>query len=100
MSEDKSTTVEEVSAAPTSIPLLSPANGIPPVVDTDQKFAIPSDKADTSTLKVTVQTSSTDTTRAVYTLAGGYNNVSSETRAYFIQEGSSNNYEIYLLKSS
>ena len=39
MSEDKSTTVEEVSAAPTSVPLLSPANGIPPVVDTDQKFA-------------------------------------------------------------
>jgi ribonuclease D len=39
MSEDKSTTVEEVSAAPTSVPLLAPANGIPPVVDTDQKFA-------------------------------------------------------------
>ena len=39
MSEDKSTAVEEVPAAPTSVPLLSPANGIPPVVDTDQKFA-------------------------------------------------------------
>ncbi len=39
MSEDKSTTVEEVPAAPTSVPLLAPANGIPPVVDTDQKFA-------------------------------------------------------------
>ncbi len=39
MSEDKSTTVEEVPATPTSVPLLAPANGIPPVVDTDQKFA-------------------------------------------------------------
>ena len=39
MSEDNSTPVEEVPAAPTSVPLLSPANGIPPVVDTDQKFA-------------------------------------------------------------
>ena len=39
MSEDKSTAVEEVPAAPTSVPLLAPANGIPPVVDTDQKFA-------------------------------------------------------------
>ena len=39
MSEDKSTAVEEVPAAPTSVPLLAPANGIPLVVDTDQKFA-------------------------------------------------------------
>jgi ribonuclease D len=39
MSEDKATAVEELPAAPTSVPLLAPANGIPPVVDTDQKFA-------------------------------------------------------------
>lgn len=39
MSEDISTVEEEVPAAPTSVPLLAPANGIPPVVDTDQKFA-------------------------------------------------------------
>ena len=65
------------------------------VNDTDQKFLIPSSSADTSTLKVTVQTSNTDTTQSIYTLAGGYNNVSSETKAFFIQEGSSNKYEIY-----
>ena len=63
--------------------------------DTDQKFIIPSPFADTSTLKVTVQNSNTDSTQAVYTLAGGYNNVSSDTKAYFIQEGTGNKYEIY-----
>jgi len=63
--------------------------------DTDQKFVIPSTLADTSTLKVTVQNSNTDTTQTVFTVAGGYNSVSSDTRAFFIQEGSSNRYEIY-----
>jgi hypothetical protein len=65
------------------------------VNDTDQKFVIPSNMVDTSTLKVTVQNSNTDTTQAVYSLAGGYNDVASDTKAYFIQEGSSNKYEIY-----
>ena len=65
------------------------------VNDTDQKFVIPSSLADTSTLKVIVQNSNTDTTQAVYSLAGGYNSVASDTKAYFIQEGSSNKYEVY-----
>ena len=47
--------------------------------DTDQKFVIPSNMVDTSTLKVTVQNSNTDTTQAVYSLAGGYNSVASDT---------------------
>ena len=58
--------------------------------DTDQKFVIPSVLADTSTLKVSVQTSGTDTTQKVYTVAGGYNDVSSTSKVYFIQEGVSN----------
>ena len=49
------------------------------VNDTDQKFVIPSNRADTSTLKVTVQNSNTDTTQNVYSLAGGYNNAVSYT---------------------
>ena len=65
------------------------------VNDSDQKFLIPSDRADTSTLKVTVQNSNTDTTQSVYSLAGGYNSVSSDSKVYFIQEGSSNKYEVY-----
>ena len=63
--------------------------------DTDQKFIIPSPFADTSTLKVTVQNSSTDTTQSVYSLAGGYNSVSSDSKVYFIQEGQDGQYEIY-----
>ena len=65
------------------------------VNDTDQKFVIPSNRADTSTLKVTVQNSNTDTTQGVYALAGGYNSVASDSKVYFIQEGSDNKYEIY-----
>ena len=63
--------------------------------DTDQKFVIPSAFVDTSTLKVTVQNSNTDTTQSVYSLVGGYNSVASDSKVYFIQEGSSNKYEIY-----
>jgi len=63
--------------------------------DSDQKFVIPSSFADTSTLKVTVQNSNTDTTQSVYSLAGGYNSVSSDSKVYFIQEGSNNKYEVY-----
>jgi hypothetical protein len=65
------------------------------VNDTDQKFVIPSAFVDTSTLKVTVQNSNTDTTQAVYSLVGGYNSVASDSKVFFIQEGSSNKYEIY-----
>ena len=43
--------------------------------DVDQKFIIPNANADTSTLLVKVQNSSTDTTTNTYSLAGGYNNV-------------------------
>ena len=63
--------------------------------DSDQKFVIPSISADTSTLKVTVQNSSTDTTQETYSLAGGYNSVSSDSKVYFIQEGQDGKFEIY-----
>ena len=63
--------------------------------DVDQKFIIPSAKADTSTLLVKVQNSSSDTTTETYSLAGGYNNVTSTSKVYFIQEGQDGKYEIY-----
>ena len=63
--------------------------------DIEQKFTIPSNSADTSTLKVTVQSNATDTTQSVYSLAGGYNSVASDSKVYFIQEGSDNKYEVY-----
>ncbi|MDA7798379.1 hypothetical protein N8956_00095 [bacterium] len=63
--------------------------------DVDQRFIVPSAKADTSTLLVKVQNSSSDTTTETYSLAGGYNNVTSTSKVYFIQEGQDGKYEIY-----
>jgi hypothetical protein len=63
--------------------------------DVDQRFIIPSARADTSTLLVKVQNSSSDTTTETYSLAGGYNNVTTESKVYFIQEGQDGKYEIY-----
>jgi len=63
--------------------------------DVDQKFIIPSANADTSTLLVKVQESSSDTTTNTYSLAGGYNGVTSTSKVYFIQEGQDGKYEVY-----
>ncbi len=63
--------------------------------DVDQRFIIPSARADTSTLLVKVQNSSSDTTTETYSLAGGYNNVTGESKVYYIQEGQDGKYEIY-----
>tara|TARA_B110000858_G_C17809649_1_gene480376 strand:+ start:1195 stop:3048 length:1854 start_codon:yes stop_codon:yes gene_type:complete len=63
--------------------------------DVDQKFIIPTENADTSTLKVSVQNSSSDSTLANFTLAGGYTGISSTSKVYFIQEGRDGKYEIY-----
>ena len=65
------------------------------VNDVDQKFIIPTANADTSTLLVKVQESSSDTTTNTYSLAGGYNNVTSTSKVYFIQEGQDGKYEVY-----
>tara|TARA_B100000401_G_scaffold305993_1_gene210490 strand:+ start:939 stop:2795 length:1857 start_codon:yes stop_codon:yes gene_type:complete len=63
--------------------------------DVDQKFVIPSANADTSTLKVVVQNSASDTTSATYSLSSGYSGVSSTTQAYFIQETTDGKFEVY-----
>ena len=65
------------------------------VNDPDQKLLIPTNTADTSTLKVTVQNSNTDTTQAVYSLAGGYNSVAYDSKVYFIQETIDGKFQIY-----
>ena len=65
------------------------------VNDVDQKFIIPSANADTSTLLVKVQNSTSDTTTETYALAGGYNNVTATSKVYFIQEGQDGKYEVY-----
>ncbi len=63
--------------------------------DVDQKFTIPSNKADTSTLQVKVQNSSSDTTTNTYSLAGGYNSVDANSKVYFIQESQDGKFEVY-----
>ena len=63
--------------------------------DVDQKFIIPSENADMSTLKVSVQNSSSDTTTTSYAEAGGYNGVTDISKVYFTQEGQDGRYEVY-----
>ena len=63
--------------------------------DVDQKFKLTSSNADTTTLKVSVQNSSSDSTTNVYTLAGGYNAVTSSSKVYFLQESDDGKYEVY-----
>ena len=63
--------------------------------DVDQKFIIPSVNADTSTLKVTVQTSSVDTSLTTYTLANGLKSLTSTSQAYFLQETDTGKFQVY-----
>ena len=63
--------------------------------DIDQRFVIPSARADTSTLKVSVQTSSTDSSSATYSLATGYSSVDGDSKVYFIEEVEDGKFRIY-----
>jgi hypothetical protein len=60
-----------------------------------QIFSIPDQNIDTSTLKVTVQQSSSNTNSVVYNLATDALNLTSNSTVYFLQEGINNQYEIY-----
>ena len=63
--------------------------------DVDQKFIIPSNNADTSTLKVSLQTSASDTTTEVYSLANSYSGLTDVSKSYFLQESNDERYEVY-----
>ena len=63
--------------------------------DTDQKFLIPSVNADTSTLKVSVQNSSSDTTTNTYSKATSFTSLNDESKVYFIQESDEGKFEVY-----
>ena len=63
--------------------------------DVDQKFIIPTVNADTSTLKVTVQNSITDTTQNTYTLASGLKSLNNTSKAYFLQESDTGKFQVY-----
>ena len=63
--------------------------------DVDQRFIIPNVNADTTTLKVTVQTSISDTTTEVYTLATGLKSLNNTSKAYFLSESDTGKFEVY-----
>ena len=61
----------------------------------DQTFVIPNSRIDTSSLRVTVQNSSTDTTQFVYNPATDYTQVAGTDLVYFLQEVDGEKFEIY-----
>ena len=63
--------------------------------DADQKFIIPNQDVDISTLSVSVQTSNADTTLTTYTKSNNIVSVISTSTAFFIQETVDGEWEIY-----
>jgi len=63
--------------------------------DPDQRFIIPSVNADTSTLRVQVQNSVSDTTVATWTKASGFTSLNDTSKVYFLQEGEDGKFEVY-----
>ena len=61
----------------------------------EQQFIIPSASADTNTLVVSVQASSSDITTEVYTLNTDYATLDSTSLKYFLQEVENGQYEVY-----
>ena len=62
--------------------------------DSDQKFILPNDNTDISTLEVKVQNSSTDTDTVVYTEATDITTVNSISKVYFIDEVEDGKFEV------
>jgi len=63
--------------------------------DVDQRFLLPDNRSDTSTLTVKVQTSAADSTTTTYTKATDITQVSSISNSYFLQEVESGKFEVY-----
>ena len=63
--------------------------------DIDQRFIIPNDSVDTTTLTVKVQESSSDSTTRTYTLATGITGIDSTSEVYFLQEVEGGRFEVY-----
>jgi hypothetical protein len=63
--------------------------------DIDQRFIIPNDSVDTTTLTVKVQESSSDATTKTYKLANGIDSLDSTSEVYFLQEVEGGRFEVY-----
>ena len=63
--------------------------------DLDQRFIIPNDNVDTTSLTVKVQESSSDSTTNTYTLATGITGLDSTSKVFFLQEVENGRFEVY-----
>jgi len=63
--------------------------------NTEQKFLIPNKNVDIDTLRVTVQTSSSDSTTNTYTRATTIKELTSTSKVYFLQEVDNGQFEVY-----
>ena len=63
--------------------------------DVDQRFIIPSANADTTTLTVEVQNSSTDTVIQTYNRATSITELDGDSKVYFLQEAEDGKFEVY-----
>ena len=63
--------------------------------DIDQRFIIPNDSVDTTTLTVKVQESSSDATTKTWKLATGLESLDSTSEVYFLQEVEGGRFEVY-----
>jgi len=59
------------------------------------KYEIPSDTADTTTIKVSIQTSSTDTTTDTYTLSTDITGLDNTSKIYYLEQNPQGKYQIY-----
>ena len=63
--------------------------------DTEQRFIIPNDNVDTTTLTVKIQESSSDSTTAVYKKATGITELDDTSKVFFLQEIENQKFEVY-----
>ncbi len=63
--------------------------------DLEQRFLLRNNRADTSTLTVKVQNSSTDATTVTYTKATDITQLNGDSNVYYLQEVEGGNHEIY-----
>lgn len=60
-----------------------------------EKYEIPSTSVDTTSLRILVQNSYTDTTTTLYTYADNITDVNSESTVYYLEENTQGKYQIY-----
>ena len=61
----------------------------------DEKYVLPNNGIDTTSLRVIVQNSSNDATQTLYTQTTDIVNIDSTSKVYFLQENSQEKYEIF-----